>query len=499
MIPLGVEASTATAAAVDGVAPMGFLDGLLAALNAGTSTTVELGQMVQLGTAPAITSSPDSTPIVAAVQPPVNGDAPAPQPALDPAEASVWSVTGPPGERETLHTALVESFEAPRSAGNTPQDRRGEELGEDAATAPGRVAPTPLAHAPLAPTPFAQGLIAQAPVAQAPVVEAPVVQAPVAQALVAHASVAQDGAAHDPIAPATPAPAAQTDVTNAARSKVVQPAVALAVANEAATERTTSVAPAIVATSEVVTAEPRPIKQGATDAEVDSAPRAESVALHADRPVHQPESDEMQRVQRDPAVSATAFAPVDAGVRRDRRQGDAVSTGGGSLAVVDTSIVTDRSEPTPALATGTPPVPKAMTAAMPASAPRSATPLSLGMIGVDRVRFAREQAPSRAVQRLAIDLDGAQIALRFRGDRVAVDVLNDPSGTLGNGWARQVERNLDQAVRTVVEPQRGGQASDQHQSQTGDSGRRSATAQDGNDERQRRSTRAFELFPEEED
>ncbi|MEY2444869.1 MAG: hypothetical protein QOE00_1449 [Ilumatobacteraceae bacterium] len=120
------------------------------------------------------------------------------------------------------------------------------------------------------------------------------------------------------------------------------------------------------------------------------------------------------------------------------------------------------------------------------------------MIGVDLVRFAREQAPSRAVQRLAIDLDGAQVALRFSGGRVAVDVLNDPSGTLGNGWARQVERSLDQAARTVAEPQHGAQAGDQRQSQPGDTGRRGATPNDSGDERQHRSTRAFELFPEEE-
>lgn len=114
-----------------------------------------------------------------------------------------------------------------------------------------------------------------------------------------------------------------------------------------------------------------------------------------------------------------------------------------------------------------------------ASSPRLAlasrqSPLpSLGMIGVDRVRFAREQAPSRIVQRLAIDLDGAQVALRFRGDRVAVDVVDDPTGTLGGGWARQVERTLDQAVRTVSDPQRSPQPDQRndHRSQPDSSGR----------------------------
>jgi hypothetical protein len=163
------------------------------------------------------------------------------------------------------------------------------------------------------------------------------------------------------------------------------------------------------------------------------------------------------------------------------------------------SIVPDQAEPTAIVATDTPPVPKVVATTSPTIAARASAPANLGMIGVDRVRFAREQAPSRAVQRLAIDLDGAQVAVRFQGDRVAVDVLNDPTGSLGNGWARQVERSLDQAVRTVSEPRHGGQPADQRGSQTGDSGRRDANARDGSDEGQRRSTRAFTLFPEEED
>jgi hypothetical protein len=71
------------------------------------------------------------------------------------------------------------------------------------------------------------------------------------------------------------------------------------------------------------------------------------------------------------------------------------------------------------------------------------------MVSVDRVRLAREQAPAREVQRLAIDLDDARVALRFHGDDVAVKVVSDPSGTLGAGWARQVERTLDSATRAA--------------------------------------------------
>ncbi|MGZ4766191.1 MAG: hypothetical protein ACXV6M_11095, partial [Ilumatobacteraceae bacterium] len=140
------------------------------------------------------------------------------------------------------------------------------------------------------------------------------------------------------------------------------------------------------------------------------------------------------------------------------------------------------------------------TTAATASGASHVPPANLGMIGVDRVRFAREQAPSRALQRLSIDLDGVQVAVRFRGDRVAVDVVNDPAGTLGNGWARQVERSLDQAVRTVNEPQRGGQSTDQQGSPTGGSGGRGAGANDGSEhDRQRPGQRAFTLFDEEED
>jgi hypothetical protein len=160
------------------------------------------------------------------------------------------------------------------------------------------------------------------------------------------------------------------------------------------------------------------------------------------------------------------------------------------------ATVTTAAPSTPIVAHSASPMPTA--AARPVAAPAN-----LGMIGVDRVRFAREQAPSRAVQRLAIDLDGAQVAVRFHGDHVAVDVLNDPAGSLGNGWARQVERSLDQAVRTVSEPLRGGPPAEQTNSQTSGSGRgganTNANTSDNGEPRQRPSQRAFTWLPDEEE
>jgi hypothetical protein len=51
------------------------------------------------------------------------------------------------------------------------------------------------------------------------------------------------------------------------------------------------------------------------------------------------------------------------------------------------------------------------------------------------------------VQRLALDLDGARVAVRFDGGRASVAVVSDPTDSLGKGWVRQVERTIDQTVR----------------------------------------------------
>jgi hypothetical protein len=59
------------------------------------------------------------------------------------------------------------------------------------------------------------------------------------------------------------------------------------------------------------------------------------------------------------------------------------------------------------------------------------------------------------MQRLSIELDDARVAIRVRGDKVAVDVTSDPKGALGEGWARQVERTIDRAVRAQDPESRG--------------------------------------------
>jgi hypothetical protein len=69
------------------------------------------------------------------------------------------------------------------------------------------------------------------------------------------------------------------------------------------------------------------------------------------------------------------------------------------------------------------------------------------MIGTDRVDRVRQQTIGKPVQRLTVDLDDARVAVRVRGDRVAVDVLRDPGAVLGQGWAHDVERTLETAMR----------------------------------------------------
>lgn len=74
-------------------------------------------------------------------------------------------------------------------------------------------------------------------------------------------------------------------------------------------------------------------------------------------------------------------------------------------------------------------------------------PNSTGVYNVDRIRYVQAMAPNREVQRLALDLDGARVAVRFEGGRASLAVVSDPTGSLGKGWVRQVERTIDQTVR----------------------------------------------------
>ena len=85
-----------------------------------------------------------------------------------------------------------------------------------------------------------------------------------------------------------------------------------------------------------------------------------------------------------------------------------------------------------------------------------------GMFAADKVRYMRDLAPAREIQRLAIDLDDARIAVRFSAGAATVDVVSDPSSRLDVGWARGVEKTL-RSLETSVEQSSQGQRSRQDQ------------------------------------
>jgi hypothetical protein len=82
-------------------------------------------------------------------------------------------------------------------------------------------------------------------------------------------------------------------------------------------------------------------------------------------------------------------------------------------------------------------------------------------VATDKVRYLRDLAPAREIQRLAIDLDDARVAVRFADGAATVDVMSDPSSRLDSGWVSNVEKTLRQLDRPV-EPMTPG---DQSQSQ----------------------------------
>jgi hypothetical protein len=462
-----------------------FLDGLLAALNAlsptpAGPTATATASIETMNVAAAVIAMPVAAPtadqpaspvvtvptvadpaaapetVVATVEPAAN---PAVNPAVSPAKPGVaklsprsepggavftqssWSVSQRPGRRVTLHSVGVESLEAPRAAANTPQAQQ-VPSGALKATAANPAAASNSEVKPVAVETAAISATVDAVAA---------VAAPAKDPLVKDADVKDSDAK---VADAKDAkPKVEPDVasdTIAATEAVVVTAV-----NAPASDK---------ASAQLPLRGRRETTQSAVTPIDDASPR--------------PAQHEGARYEPTPTPTAAAAVAIDH---------------------VDHTAVapTTTTMPTAAQSTST------LTASSPkaATAPAGhATPVNLGMIGVDRVRFAREQAPSRAVQRLSIDLDGAQVALRFRGDRVVVDVVNDPAGTLGNGWARQVERSLDQAVRTVSEPQRGGQSTDQNGSQPGGSGKGGTGTSEGSEhDRPRPAQRAFTLFDEEED
>jgi hypothetical protein len=104
-------------------------------------------------------------------------------------------------------------------------------------------------------------------------------------------------------------------------------------------------------------------------------------------------------------------------------------------------------EPSPLTAV-TPAAPAGVAGPPPATSPVTGT---AAMAATDAVRYLRELGPARAVQRLAVDLDGATVAVRLdrtgAAPAVHVHIVDDPSGRLDGPWAAGVERTLSQSMQ----------------------------------------------------
>jgi len=81
------------------------------------------------------------------------------------------------------------------------------------------------------------------------------------------------------------------------------------------------------------------------------------------------------------------------------------------------------------------------------ASPGAAPTVSASVLRSEHVRVLRELAPNREVQRLAVDLDGARVALRFDSDGARVHVVSDPGNQLGGTWASDVQRTLNSGAR----------------------------------------------------
>jgi hypothetical protein len=84
-------------------------------------------------------------------------------------------------------------------------------------------------------------------------------------------------------------------------------------------------------------------------------------------------------------------------------------------------------------------------------APTAAATGAATLAATDTVRYLRELGPARAVQRLAVDLDGSMVAVRVDHTAptpaVRVQVVDDPAGRLDGAWITSVERTLAQSMR----------------------------------------------------
>jgi hypothetical protein len=143
-------------------------------------------------------------------------------------------------------------------------------------------------------------------------------------------------------------------------------------------------------------------------------------------------------------TGAPALLDASSPTAADAGQGSA----GGTAGAADASGPThSQTGPTGAVATPA-------TATAPPSTAAPTTPAAGGSAAIaasDAVRFLRELGPARAVQRLAVDLDGAMVAVRLdqtgAAATVRVQVVDDPTGRLDGAWASGVERTLTQSMQ----------------------------------------------------
>ena len=158
--------------------------------------------------------------------------------------------------------------------------------------------------------------------------------------------------------------------------------------------------------------------------------------------------------------AATLSASTPLGGEVAALEADAAPLGGGTSGDDDRAAVTDRRSDATAPATDDPaavtvssptptstPIGHAPVAGPVATPNPVARPAGLGMIGTDRVDRVRQHTIGRPVQRLTVDIDDARVAVRVRGGRVSVDVVRDPDASLSRGWANDVERTLESAMR----------------------------------------------------
>lgn len=157
-----------------------------------------------------------------------------------------------------------------------------------------------------------------------------------------------------------------------------------------------------------------------------------------------------------PHASGAPSPPTTIGAPRVKVEHDTERAGLDPLTPADDSprpFDAGRSVVTPSPAAPT----AGASAATAASGPPATGPgSSAAAAATDTVRYLRELGPARAVQRLAVDLDGTTVAVRIDHSGVTpsvhVHVLDDPAGRLDPSWTTGVERTLAQTLGRDHQP-----------------------------------------------